>query len=570
MHGIFSAWHHLQTKFLATPTRLTPTRPTLELLEARTLLSGNFFANGSWSSCAALSTARDQFAAGVIDGKIYVFGGNGNPDGYNLKTTERFNPSTNSWSYLASNEHNSGYSGVEEVSGAVVNGKLYVFGAWGGTGPTGNYGDFNFVEEYNPATNTWTSKAPKPTLVSSAPSAVYNGEIYVFGGKYTYDIAPDTEGPQVYYQVVEAYNPATNTWRSVTTMPQKLSGEAVAVVGSKVYLIGGMDPDLQQLRTTVQAYDFITGQWTTSGLTPIPQARYYSPNTSAPVVNGMICVVGGVTGTIASNSTLSRVDLYNPVTNVWTTGPSLPAARQGHATVALGNTLYAISGYLDENDINRDQANVWSWQVPNPTTCVTHLYRDVLGRDPDSAGLSHWIAGLENGTITSAQIAAGFINSTEYRANRIRETYQSILGRSADAAGLNSWLNYFASGHTLEQIKAGFYGSTEYFNRKGGTNSSVVTAFYNDILGRAPDSGGLASWTSQLNAGALRSNIAYAIMSGSVEGAARIVRGCYSKYLLREPDPAGLQSWITQVRNGVSELTINIGFLGSTEYQNRS
>jgi len=44
------------------------------------------FAN--WVAETPLSTPRDQFTGGVINGKIYVFGGNGDPNGINLKSTE--------------------------------------------------------------------------------------------------------------------------------------------------------------------------------------------------------------------------------------------------------------------------------------------------------------------------------------------------------------------------------------------------------------------------------------------------------------------------------------------------
>ena len=102
--------------------------------------------NHSWEAATSLSTPRDQFTGGVIDGNIYVFGGNGLPDGRNLKSTEVFDPETQIWTYLADNENNNG-QGVEELSGAVVDGKLYVFGAYGGGDP---YGVFNFVEQYDP------------------------------------------------------------------------------------------------------------------------------------------------------------------------------------------------------------------------------------------------------------------------------------------------------------------------------------------------------------------------------------------------------------------------------------
>ena len=77
-----------------------------------------------------------------------------------------------------------------------------------------------------------------------------------------------------------------------------------------------------------------------------------------------------------------------------------------------------------------------------------------------------------------ADVASDLINSTEFRTNLINSLYQSILGRSADQAGLASWLGFFASGGTVEQMKAQFYGSDEFFNSVGGSNTALVNAFY--------------------------------------------------------------------------------------------
>jgi N-acetylneuraminic acid mutarotase len=45
-----------------------------------------------------LPVARDQFTGGVIDGKLYVFGGNGNPDGINLERLDIYDLDTGQWS----------------------------------------------------------------------------------------------------------------------------------------------------------------------------------------------------------------------------------------------------------------------------------------------------------------------------------------------------------------------------------------------------------------------------------------------------------------------------------------
>jgi N-acetylneuraminic acid mutarotase len=310
------------------------TRSTMQLT--------SWYSSSDWEARHAMSTVRNQFAGGAVDGQIYVFGGNG-AAGDNLASAEVFDPQGNQWSGLADNLNNAG-DGVEEVAGAVVGGKLYVVGAWGGTGPGGYYGVFNFVQAYDPVLDQWTTLAAKPTPVSSAPCAVYDGEIYVFGGTFAYEDARGREH-STRYSVVEAYNPATDTWRQVTKMPRKLGGSALAVVGDTAYLMGGYTSSRYTLSKGTISYNFLTGKWVTRGLAAMPQARVASPYSSAaPVIDGKIWVIGGILGSPKQAWATNRVDIYDPAANTWSQGPFLPEPVSQHLSVVVGDTLYVIGG----------------------------------------------------------------------------------------------------------------------------------------------------------------------------------------------------------------------------------
>ena len=68
----------------------------------------------TWMNESPMSIARDQFAGGVIGDSIYVFGGNGNPDGYNLDSGQVLDINTSSWSSIPSNPFNG--MGVESYN----------------------------------------------------------------------------------------------------------------------------------------------------------------------------------------------------------------------------------------------------------------------------------------------------------------------------------------------------------------------------------------------------------------------------------------------------------------------
>ena len=313
----------------------------------------------NWQPEPPMRIARDQFTGGVIDGKIYVFGGNGNPDQVNLKSAEVYDPATD-WSDIAENTHNGG-QGVEELTGAVVDGNLYVFGAWGGTGPGGHYGDFNFNERYDPDSDTWTSLAPKPTVVTAAPATVYNGEIYLFGGSYNNE---DLNEPNN-YDVVEAYDPNTNTWRLVTNMPELLKNFGLATIDDKAYLIGGYLPDEERMTGEVITFDFNSQQWDTNCCEPLPddRVRGFSYSHSVPVVNDEIFLIGGIEGNQVSSWASNKVDIYDTNTDTWQVGPSLPLPLELHLPVIINGKIYVLGGHNGYDYLNRSKAEVISLSI---------------------------------------------------------------------------------------------------------------------------------------------------------------------------------------------------------------
>jgi hypothetical protein len=83
-------------------------------------------------------------------------------------------------------------------------------------------------------------------------------------------------------------------------------------------------------------------------------------------------------------------------------------------------------------------------------------------------------------------------------ATQVQEAYLAYFGRPADAGGLAYWQTQ----SDVSTMDAGFAASTEYANLYANMNPTQrVTQVYQDVLGRAPDSGGLAYWTGQLSAG---------------------------------------------------------------------
>ena len=152
------------------------------------------------------------------------------------------------------------------------------------------------------------------------------------------------------------------------------------------------------------------------------------------------------------------------------------------------------------------------------TGFVALLYRNVLGRDPDAAGLAYWTGQLTQHGQSRAQVVTGFSESGEFRtamqetvleysfaalqaacADDVFRLYQATLGRAPDPGGLSYWSGTLALGTSFETVTAGFTRSAEFRALYGATDAGrFVDLLYRNVLGRPPDPGGHAHWIARL------------------------------------------------------------------------
>lgn len=103
-------------------------------------------------------------------------------------------------------------------------------------------------------------------------------------------------------------------------------------------------------------------------------------------------------------------------------------------------------------------------------------------------------------------------------AGQIYRLYDAAFGRPADEQGMGYWLNALDNGVSLTAIANEFVNSQE-FGQLYGTNLSnhqFVTALYNNVLDRTPDTAGANFWEQALNSGYSRAQILTAF-SESIE-----------------------------------------------------
>jgi N-acetylneuraminic acid mutarotase len=229
-----------------------------------------------WTTKTNMPTPRFNIGAATApSGKIYVFG--------SWSEVEEYDPTSNTWAIKASMPTPRFGPGVA----VAPNGKIYVIG--GGSWPNA----YSTVEEYNPATNTWSTKASMPTArYNLGVATAANGKIYAVGGFTGWDAGISC----CRVNVLEEYDPVTDTW---STKASAFTARAhVGMIGAshgRLYMIGG-SPNDGAIPTTTEEYDPTTDTWNIRA--GMPTSRWGMGVALAN--NGNIYAIGGG-GAISTN-----------------------------------------------------------------------------------------------------------------------------------------------------------------------------------------------------------------------------------------------------------------------------
>ena len=196
------------------------------------------------------------------------------------------------------------------------------------------------------------------------------------------------------------------------------------------------------------------------------------------------------------------------------------------------------------------------------TAEVTSLYKDFLGRAPDSGGLRGFVAQLRTGTPLS-QVATIFLNSQEYLTRAVTSYYQNDLGRMPGTPEVDGWLNAIHAGFSEEQVISGFFNSDEYSSRHAD-NSAFAQSLYNNVLGRQGSTAEVDHFTASLRGGVSRSSAVQTFLA-SPEAESRAIQGMYAVFLGRSPEPSAYPARIALLQNGETLAAMAAEIAGSGE-----
>ena len=240
----------------------------------------------------------------------YGGGSAGTPLTIRFAVTQGTTPATLRWGTAASSP-----LGLTEAQGAVVGGKLYVFGGYTSFSPVTITPK---VKVYDAASDTWGSLPDAPTALTHAGVAVDGDTVYVAGG-----YVGKAGGGQVFgTKNVWKYAPATSAWTPLPPLPAARGGGQLVKLGSALHFFGGSDLNRTDRAEHWQlALDGGTA-WTSAA--PLPVAVNHH---GAAVLDGKIYSIGGQKGQDSSAVAQASVYVWNPSSGAWTAAKSLPKAR---------------------------------------------------------------------------------------------------------------------------------------------------------------------------------------------------------------------------------------------------
>ena len=197
---------------------------------ATQMIEQMFVDNKSWYPAPSLMTHSQQYCeAELIGDEIFVVGEwNRNSNMAAQGRVQIYNLSNNTWFEGTSmpSGNSRGLGGMAEEGG-----NLYYAGGVRNSGGTDHT---NKTWRYIPATDQWTQLAPMNHKRSSFPLVNFHGQLYAIGG---------TDGTSTWNRqaldYVERYDPVTNTWTNLSSLPKAMFGWDATVHHDEIILVGG-------------------------------------------------------------------------------------------------------------------------------------------------------------------------------------------------------------------------------------------------------------------------------------------------------------------------------------------
>ncbi len=283
----------------------------------------------AWDTVTPAPASRGEAQGAAVGGRLYVFGGFTSGDA--LDTTAEshaYDAAGGSWQRVPDMPVELTHAPV------VVDGTtIWLLGGYVGDHPGPATAQ---VWKYDVATARWSAGPPLPAARGAGGAAIVGRELHFFGGTSRSGSNGDPDEGEHWVLGLDG----GTTWQARAPLPNPRNHLAGVGLGGLVYAIGGQygENETTGNQSQVDAYDPATNTWRPRAPLPAPRGHVSS---SAVVVGGRIVVMGG---TEQGNKASAAVAVYDPAANAWTSMSSLPDTRKTPVAGLLGAELYVATG----------------------------------------------------------------------------------------------------------------------------------------------------------------------------------------------------------------------------------
>lgn len=222
---------------------------------------------------------------------------------------------------------------------AVIDNRLYVLG---GQASGEDSEGLASAEVYDPALGYWNLLPPMMTCRHNFVTAVVGGKLYAIGGD---------DGTEA-LACGEVYQPGSSVWEWIPPMPTARFYAQSAVIGDKIYVVGGDDG--QTAFASLEVFDTATSTWQIMESMATPRFGF-----QVAVSDGKLFAIGGYDGSEA----LASTEVFDPETGRWQALLPMWNVRSRSACAVVDGRVIAIGGYMAEEGHAESSAEAYDGDI---------------------------------------------------------------------------------------------------------------------------------------------------------------------------------------------------------------
>jgi len=281
-----------------------------------------------WGDAATAPLPRFEAMGETYDDKLYVFGGFKTDDITTTARAHRYDLASDKWTEIAP------VPVPLTHAGTTSDGRyIYLAGGFVGDWKGASTPVSRKVYRYDAETNTWSNILQLPQPRAAGALVRVGRFLHFFGGM---DQNTRDRGE---HWMLDLRRP--NVWRVGAPMPNPRNHLGYALVGEKIYAIGGQHQldEVYGNEADVDAFDVVAGTW--SQVAALPQPRSHTHN-STIVIGGKRLVTVGGSGN--DHQTLTDLLEYDPIGNKWFSIGAMPGARSAAVAKIVANHIVITGG----------------------------------------------------------------------------------------------------------------------------------------------------------------------------------------------------------------------------------